>query len=210
VILQDPGIVLWAMAAMHFTDDFMELTEEDKKFLLELARKSIRHYLTTGSRLQPEPSEIPSKTLVEEGASFVSLHMGKELRGCIGSLEARRPLFMDVIDNAVASAVGDPRFYPLTLDELEKARISISILTKPEELPVKNPEELLEKLIPKKHGLIIQQGVAKATFLPAVWEQIHEKEEFLSRLSMKAGLSPDGWKDPKTKFFVYEAIEFSE
>ncbi len=200
----------WVTAAMHFTDDSMKLTEEEKKFLLELARKSIQHYLSTGNKLQLDPSEVPSKNLVENGACFVSLHKGKELRGCIGSLEAKRPLFMDVIENAVASAVGDPRFYPLTSIELQKVRISISVLTEPMELPVNSPEELLEKLIPDKHGLIIRQGIARATFLPVVWEQLQEKEEFLKHLSMKAGLPPDGWKDPKTKFFVYEAIEFSE
>ena len=195
---------------MHSTGDFMDLTEEDKKFLLRLARKSITHYLSKGSKLMLEPSEVPSKNLVENAACFVSLHDGEELRGCIGSLEARKPLFMDVIDNAVSSAISDPRFYPLTKQEIEKVKISISVLTEPKEFPVKSPEELLEKLIPKKHGLIIQQGVARATFLPVVWEQLPEKEEFLQHLSMKAGLSPDGWKDPETKFFIYEAIEFSE
>ncbi len=188
----------------------MDLTEEDKKFLLELARKSIAHYLSKGNKLQLEPSEIPSETLIEKAACFVSLYEGKELRGCIGSLEAKKPLFMDVIDNAVASAVGDPRFYPLTRQELERVRISISVLTDPKEFRVNSPEELLEKLVPKKHGVIIQQGVARATFLPVVWEHFPEKEEFLRHLSMKAGLPPEGWKDPKTKFFIYEAVEFSE
>lgn len=188
----------------------MQLTNDEKKFLLGLARKSISHYLSTGRKLSVAPAEVPSEKLVEDGACFVSLHKGKELRGCIGTLEAHRPLFMDVIDNAIASAVGDPRFYPLTMVELEKVRISISVLTKPEELKIKSPEELPEKLMSEKHGLIIQQGVARATFLPAVWIHFPKKEEFLRRLSLKAGLGPDGWKDPRTKFFVYEALEFSE
>jgi len=188
----------------------MQLTGEEKKFLLELARKSIRHYLSTGRKPALEPADVPSEKLVENGACFISLHRGKELRGCIGTLEAHRPLFIDVIDNAVASAVGDPRFYPLSLAELENVRISISVLTKPEELPVKSPEELMGKLVPKKHGLIIQQGTARATFLPVVWERFHKKEEFLKHLSLKAGLGPDGWKDPKTGFLVYGAVEFSE
>lgn len=195
---------------MYFTSDDMELTEEDKKFLLKLARDSIRHYLSKGSLLEIGPGEVPSKQLIEEGACFVTLHKNKELRGCIGTLEAHRSLFMDVIDNAVASAVGDPRFPALSLPELEHVKIGISVLTEPKPLPVKSPEDLLQKLMPNKHGLILEHGVAKATFLPVVWEQLPEKENFLQHLSMKAGLPADGWKNPQTKFYVYEAIEFSE
>ncbi|NYZ77227.1 AmmeMemoRadiSam system protein A [Candidatus Micrarchaeota archaeon] len=188
----------------------MELTGVEKKFLLSLARKSIMHYLSTGSMLRLSPADVPSKKLVENGACFVTLKMGTELRGCIGTLEAHRPLFMDAIENAAASAFGDPRFYPLSMQESSKVKISISVLTEPKELPVSGPEDLLKKLVPHKHGLIIQQGVARATFLPVVWEELPEKERFLQHLSMKAGLSPEGWKSPRTKFFIYEAIEFSE
>jgi len=195
---------------MHSTSDSMNLAKEDKKFLLNLARKSIHHYLSKGKLLEMGPGEIPSKELIEDGACFVTLHKNGELRGCIGSLEAHRPLFIDVIDNAVASAVEDPRFQPLSLRELGKVTISISILTKPKPLPVSSPDDLLKKLIPNKHGLILERGLARATFLPVVWEQLPGKEEFLQHLSMKAGLSSDGWKDPQTKFYVYEAIEFSE
>jgi AmmeMemoRadiSam system protein A len=96
------------------------------------------------------------------------------------------------------------------MDDLEKIKISISVLSKPEPFPVSGPKDLLEKLIPEKHGLILQQGFARATFLPVVWEQLPKKEEFLAHLSMKAGLLPDGWMKPGTKFFVYEAQVFSE
>ena len=187
-----------------------KLNKKEKKFLLDLARKSIKHYLEKGTKLDVKPSDVPTKRLTEDGACFVSLHINEELRGCIGSLEAHRPLVMDIIDNSLACAFGDPRFYPLTKDELSKVKISISVLTKPEPFLVKGPDDLLKKLVPGKHGLILEQGIARATFLPVVWEQLPEKEEFLSHLSMKAGLSPDGWKDPRTKFFVYEADEFSE
>ncbi len=195
---------------MHSTSDFMNLTEDDKKFLLDLARTSIRYYLTKDRRLELDPADVPSKELVEDGACFVTLHKGDELRGCIGTLEAHRPLFTDVIENAVSSAVGDPRFPQLILPELELVTISISVLTKPKPLSVSSPEDLMKKIVPKKHGLILKRGVASATFLPVVWEQLPEKEEFLAHLSVKAGLAPDGWKDPETEFLVYEAIEFSE
>jgi len=198
----NPGAALMAQS--------QKLNETEKKFLLSLARRAIKHYLDTGKKLDLKPSEVPSKRLTEDGACFVSLHIGRELRGCIGSLEAHRPLVMDVIDNALGSAFGDPRFFPLAAGELPKARISISVLTKPVPLPVKGPEDLLKKLVPNRHGLILEQGYARATFLPAVWEELPKKEEFLGHLSMKAGLLPDGWKDPRTRFFVYEAEEFSE
>lgn len=188
----------------------MALTGKEKKFLLGLARRSIQHYLDTGKAPDVAPGEVPSKRLVEDGACFVTLHIGKSLRGCIGTLEAHRPLFLDCIDNALSAAFGDPRFMPLREDELPKVRISISFLTKPVPLNNNGPEDLLRKLVPGKHGLIIQRGLARATFLPAVWEQLPEKEEFLSHLSMKAGLEPDGWKAKGAKFFVYEAEEFSE
>ena len=195
---------------MHFTGDYMEIKGADRRFLLDLARKAIEYYLSTGKRLELGPDEVPSEELVKDGACFVTLYQNKELRGCIGSLEAHRPLFMDVIDNAIASAVGDPRFPALTVSELEAVKISISVLTKPKLLEIESPADILEKLVPGKHGLIIEKGAARATFLPAVWKQIPEKTDFLKHLSMKAGLLPDEWKKHDMKFYVYETIEFSE
>ncbi|MEW6748247.1 MAG: AmmeMemoRadiSam system protein A [Candidatus Micrarchaeota archaeon] len=187
------------------------LDRSERDFLLSLARKSIEHYLKSGRMLELEPGDVPSKDLVEDGACFVTLHRGDDLRGCIGTLEAHRPLFKDVIENAVSSATEDPRFYALTLDELGEVRISISVLSKPRPFKVKGEKDLLKRLIPEKHGLIIQKGVARATFLPAVWEQLPRKEEFLAHLCMKAGLGPIEWKDTKSmEFFVYESEEFSE
>lgn len=188
----------------------MELSDEERAYLLGLARRSISHFLEKHEMMELKPEDVGSKKLTEEGACFVTLHMDGNLRGCIGTLEAHRPLVFDVIDNAVNAAVNDPRFFPLTEGELETAKISISVLTKPEPLPVNGPEDLLGKLEPKRHGLILKHGIARATFLPVVWEQLPGKEEFLEHLCMKAGLAPDGWKDPKTEYEVYEAIEFSE
>jgi AmmeMemoRadiSam system protein A len=186
------------------------LNEKEKKFLLDLARRSIKYYLEKEAIPDIKPSEVESEQLLEEMACFITIHKGKELRGCIGSLEAHRSLLMDVIHNAVACAFADPRFYPLSKDELEDITISISVLSKPEPFQNTGPQDLLDKLVPGKHGLILVQGLARATFLPVVWEQLPDKEEFLSHLSMKAGLDDDAWRDPKTKFLVYEAEEFSE
>ena len=94
---------------------------------------------------------------------------------------------MDVVDNAISSAFGDPRFSGLRKQEFAKIKISISVLTKPIPFPVSGPDDLLKKLVAGKHGLILKQGWARATFLPAVWEELPDKEQFLSQLSMKAG-----------------------
>jgi len=190
--------------------DDMMLTDEAKKFMLKTARNAIENYLNTGETLAVDPSEVPSAELTEDGACFVTLHYNDHLRGCIGSLQAHRPLIIDVAENAVASAFADPRFPMVTKAEFPEIRISISVLTKPEDFPVKSPEELLEKLVPGKHGLILEKGLHRATFLPAVWKELPKKEEFLQHLSLKAGLFQDGWKDSDVKFKVYEAIEFSE
>lgn len=190
----------------------MQYSDKEKKFLLQIARESIEHYLRNNEIMDVEPGKIPSERLIEDGACFVSIHgkINHELRGCMGMLEATRPLVKDIVNNAIAAAVQDPRFPPLSQEELEGVKISISVLTKPQKFKVKNYRELLEKLVSGKHGLIIQKGWAKATFLPVVWEQLPEKEEFLGHLCMKAGLGKEEWKEPGMEFLIYEAIEFEE
>jgi len=189
------------------------LTKEEGAFLLKLARKAIEHYLIKRQKFEVAPSEVPGKRLVNDGACFVTLYKGKTraLRGCIGSIEAHRPLVMDVIDNAMNSAFGDPRFPAVRMEEMKDVRIEISVLTVPKKLEVKSAEELLQKLTPKKHGLIIQKGWARATFLPVVWDELKKKEDFLVHLCMKAGLGPDEWKDTAgVEFYIYEAQKFEE
>ncbi len=188
-----------------------KLADSDKSYLLSLARKSILHYFQARKIYSPAQNELPSPRVLEQGACFVTLHLHGQLRGCIGSLEAHRPLLNDVIENALASAFEDTRFYPLTPSELTQVKISISCLTPPEPMPVKDSSDLLRKLKSGKHGLILQKGTARATFLPAVWEELPKKEEFLSHLCMKAGLPPDEWKNAASmKFYTYEADEFEE
>lgn len=189
----------------------MKLSEEEGRFLIDIARKTIRTYLEKGEILNPAPAEIPSSKMTEERACFVTLYKDDQLRGCIGSLEPTRPLVFDVIDNAINAALRDPRFNPLRLDELDKIEISISVLTVPEKRKFSSASELLEALVPEKHGLIIKKGVARATFLPIVWKQLPEKEEFLAHLCMKAGLLPNEWKNVgSVEFYFYEAQEFKQ
>ena len=189
------------------------LTKSEGAYLLKIARKAIETYLKSHERLEIKPSDVPGKRLAEDGACFVTLYVGKDrsLRGCIGSLEASRPLVFDVADNALNSAFGDPRFPKVRPDEMKDIKIEISVLTPPRKLEVSSANDLLKKLAPRKYGLTIEKGWARATFLPVVWDELKEKEDFLSHLCMKAGLEPDAWKDTRSmEFFIYQAQEFEE
>ena len=131
------------------------------------------------------------------GASFVTLTSGRApggaLRGCIGSLEARRPLREDVEANAVAAALHDPRFAPLTARELDDTVVEVSVLSAPAALPVADEAELLARLRPGVDGVVLSACGRRATFLPQVWEQLPDPAEFLARLRRKAGLPADYW-----------------
>lgn len=186
------------------------LNDEEGQYLLKLARETLTMYFDGGHTPNPDPADIPSRKLTENGACFVTLYMRGHLRGCIGSLERERPLVFDVIDNSINAALRDPRFRPLEKNEIGKIKISISVLTDPEKKEFASPEELLDFLVPGKHGLIIKKGWARATFLPVVWETLKKKEEFLSHLCMKAGLQGNAWKQNGMEYFIYEAQEFSE
>ena len=131
------------------------------------------------------------------GASFVTLTSGRApggaLRGCIGSLEARRPLREDVEANAVAAALHDPRFAPLTARELDDTVVEVSVLSAPAALPAADEAELLTRLRPGVDGVVLSACGRRATFLPQVWEQLPDPADFLARLRRKAGLPADYW-----------------
>ncbi|MFA6530151.1 MAG: AmmeMemoRadiSam system protein A [Candidatus Micrarchaeia archaeon] len=187
--------------------------KKEREFMLNLARRTIEYFLKNGRKLEVWPQEIPSPKLIEDGACFVTLYIGKKkaLRGCIGTLEAHRPIVMDIVNNAINAAFDDPRFHPVRQEELKDITIEISVLTKPEPLAVKDKDDLLKKLVPKKHGLIIQKGFHRATYLPIVWKEIPKKEDFLNELCQKAGLLPNEWKNTdEMTFLTYEAEEFEE
>lgn len=191
--------------------DGAPLDKRESAYLLGVARTTVQGYLERGQRPEIRPQDVPSARMVEERACFVTIYRDGRLRGCIGSLEAQRPLVLDVIENALSSAFEDPRFQPVCKDELPDLRFSISVLGEPRMVVPDGPGDLLEKLVPGRHGLIIQKGANRATFLPAVWEVFDEREEFLSHLCLKAGLRPDEWKETASmKFHFYEAQEFGE
>jgi len=137
----------------------------------------------------------------EKRGVFVTLEIEGSLRGCIGNIEPVYPLWEAVKRNAHEAAFGDPRFPRLDAEEFEMIDIEISILTVPELSTV-------DGIRPGTDGVVIQQGPYKATYLPQVWEDILNKEEFLSSLCMKAGLDSDAWKDEETEVFTYQVEKF--
>jgi AmmeMemoRadiSam system protein A len=163
--------------------------------LLPTARAAIGHELG----LNPEfPAEHPAWAFTP-GASFVTLTTGGNLRGCIGSLEAVRPLLDDVIDNAISAATRDPRFPPLERRELSNVAIEVSVLSEPVPLDVSSLAAAYAALHPGVDGVIVDlKPWYRATFLPQVWEQLPQPEEFLSHLWRKAGIPPDVWLDGTT------------
>ncbi|HMB00392.1 MAG TPA: AmmeMemoRadiSam system protein A, partial [Spirochaetota bacterium] len=132
------------------------------------------------------------------------------LRGCIGYIQPLKPLFQAVIDNAYNAAFRDSRFQPVTEKELEELEIEISVLTVPRPLQFKDKQELLRKLEPRRHGVILQLHGRSATYLPQVWEQLPQKTAFLKYLCRKAGLSSDAWHNENVTIKTYEAYVFSE
>jgi AmmeMemoRadiSam system protein A len=182
-------------------------SDENRKMLLDVAHRSIKHGLGKGRPLKVSLNEFPAE-LREKRATFVTLKMGEHLRGCIGVLEAIRPLVEDVVSNAYAAAFRDPRFQPVTLSEFDKLHLSISVLSPSEPVSFTSEDDLLSKIRPGVDGLILQEGSYQGTFLPAVWESLPNAKDFLTHLKLKAGLPADHWSD-RIKIFRYttEAIE---
>jgi len=157
--------------------------------LLTLARNAIAGRF--GLSGQGVDANLPA--LHEAGATFVTLTQQGDLRGCIGSLEAWRPLLKDVQENAIAAAFRDPRFAPLSQEELAITRVEVSLLTAPEAMSFTSETDALTQLRPNIDGLIFSAGARRSTFLPQVWEQLAEPRDFLAHLKQKAGLSANYW-----------------
>jgi uncharacterized protein len=186
------------------------LTPAEKKTLLRLARQA----LEAGVRGQaPAPIPAPELTpaLRQNGASFVTLTKSGQLRGCIGALEAHQPLAKDVQEHAIAAALNDYRFDPVSPAELDQIEIEISRLTAPQPLQYTTAEDLLAKLRPGIDGVTVRDSSGRrATFLPQVWRQLPEKEQFLAHLCQKMGASPDAWRSGHLTVHTYQVEEFHE
>jgi len=183
------------------------LNDEQKQQLLSLARQSIEHGLRTGKPLKPTGSFEP--VLKERVSCFVTITIQGELRGCLGSLEPRRPLVEDVCENAYACAFHDSRFRPLRTEEFESVHIEISVLTPLEPMNFESEADLLSQIVPFKDGLLLCEGRRSATFLPLVWDKIPDKFQFLTQLKKKAELPEYYWSD-SIECFRYHALVFEE
>jgi AmmeMemoRadiSam system protein A len=166
------------------------LTEQQQQTLLAVAREAIAAGLHDRREPSPDPGAYPD-TLRRVLATFVTLQIGARLRGCIGTLEAIEPLVIDVAKHAYAAAFTDPRFPPVTGEELPQLDIQVSILSPRRPITFTGEADLVRQLRPGVDGLIITQGARRATFLPSVWQSIPDRATFLAQLKLKAGL-PDG------------------
>ena len=185
------------------------LTKEDGDFLLKVARKAIENYLKNNTVIKT-PEDIPS-ILREKMGVFVTIHERKDLRGCIGYPEPVKPLINAVIDSAISAATGDPRFPPMQLDELGMVDLELSVLTPPQRVQVKAPQEYLEKIVVGTDGLIMEKGFNKGLLLPQVpVEWGWDVKEFLTNTCLKAGLQPDCWYDDKVEVYKFQAEIFQE
>jgi len=186
------------------TDDW---SLAERQTLLQLAREAIRNPLEGQKNFDIDLNQFPAHLKVNR-ATFVTLNIAGRLRGCIGTLAAHRPLILDVSHNAQAAAFKDPRFSPLTHHEYQDIELHISILSEPRQLEVSSRDELIKKLRPGIDGLIIKESGHQATYLPSVWEQLPDPDQFVAELRRKAGLSASGWQ-AGTQVFLYTTEEFS-
>jgi uncharacterized protein (TIGR00296 family) len=190
-----------------------ELSIDEGKFLVELARKAVEEYLKTRKKITV-PENISEKFLRPCGV-FVTINViadgERELRGCIGYPYPTESLAQAVIESAISSATQDPRFYPLSLSELDKVVFEISVLTPPQLIEAKKSSEYPSKVKVGKDGLIVERGMFKGLLLPQVpveWKW--DCEEFLCQCCIKAGLPPDNWLLNGTRIYKFQAIIFEE
>ncbi len=164
-------------------------------FILDLAKTVIE------SSFDRKPSQHRYPQVLDEyGACFVTLEKNGRLRGCIGSMSAYQPLIIDIVHHASDAAFKDPRFSPVTKDEVKDLSLSVSLLSTPVPIEFKDEEDLLNKIVPFEDGLIIQDGKFRSIYLPVVWEQIPEKKDFLASLKIKAGMKPDYFSQTFTAY----------
>lgn len=181
--------------------------------LVNLARKTLaRHFgqsITAADARQLE-MQLADPALQACCGTFVTLKINHRLRGCIGSLAANTSIVAGVKDNALNAAFRDPRFAPLRELELEALQIEVSVLSEPIELTYTDADDLLTKLQPGIDGVIIKKGYASATFLPQVWEQLPQAEDFLAQLCLKAGLAAEQWRNGDLTVRIYQVQYFEE
>lgn len=186
-----------------------QLSPEERLLLLMLARQAIRSVIC-GEELAPLDYALLPARFHSPGATFVTLTRNGDLRGCIGALEPYLPLAEDVRQHAIAAAVEDYRFLPITPDELGNIDIEISVLTRPQPLEYEHPEDLPTRLRPGVDGVTLRDGFQRATFLPQVWEKLPDPALFLSHLCQKMGAPANLWRHKKLNVQTYQVEEFHD
>jgi len=184
------------------------IAENDQAVLLNLSRAALDEFVTEGRQIQINESSMP-EDLKKKSGCFVTLYENNQLRGCIGYILPDEPLYKCVIDNVINAAQHDPRFSPLGAGELNQTRIEISVLTNPKKLDFSSGDDLKGKLN-ENDGVVMRQSMKQSTYLPQVWEQIPDKELFLSSLCEKGGMIADCWNSTATDVFTYHALVFDE
>ncbi|MGH8474683.1 MAG: AmmeMemoRadiSam system protein A [Methylococcales bacterium] len=180
--------------------------QEFRSELLDLCLASIRHGVETGQRIEVDTQRFDPALQVWR-ATFVTLLKYGGLRGCIGSLNAMRPLVVDLARNAYAAAFSDPRFERVEMNEIDTLEIHISILSEPEAMSFRSESDLLSQLQPGIDGLVLEDHGQQGTFLPSVWESLPDPRDFLNQLKRKAGLAEDYWsKGIKISRYTTEII----
>lgn len=191
--------------------DTSHIDEEKGQMLVKLARQTIAERLgrpvSEPERIEPDKEDEIFR--IRRG-TFVTLTKNRQLRGCIGNLVPDKPVRDGIRENAVNAAFCDPRFPALSREELDQIDIEVSLLSEPQPLPYDDASDLFGKLRPGIDGVILRKGMCSSTFLPQVWEQLPEKETFLSHLCMKAGLSPDAWRRGDLEILTYQVQYFEE
>ncbi|HEX2989060.1 MAG TPA: AmmeMemoRadiSam system protein A [Anaerolineales bacterium] len=185
------------------------LSSDEQQALLRLAREALERGVR-GETLPPLDASSLAPSLQEAGATFITLTRDGDLRGCIGTLEPYQPLAEDVREHAVAAALEDPRFPPVSERELSRIQIEVSRLTRPVPLEYRDADDLLSKLRPHVDGVILRDGPRRSTFLPQVWEKISDPAEFLENLCYKMGADPHLWRKKHLEVLVYQVEEFHE
>ena len=183
------------------------MKREDRKTLLNVAKQAIEDVFA--GRVEPPDPRVYAPPLSEPGASFVTLRKGGALRGCIGSVEPRQPLVLDVYKNAIAAAFRDPRFPPLAREEWPGVELEVSVLSPKAPFPFEGYADLLRRL-PEGVGVVLEHPLGRATYLPEVWRDLPEKRLFLRTLAQKAGLDESVYDDPRTRVYTYTAEAFTE
>ena len=187
------------------------LSLDEQRLIIRLAHRQLEAVLAGKGEVAVDQGEL-SPALMREAACFVTLTKSGALRGCIiDNFIPHEPLYKNVMRNVVLAATKDPRFLPVSMDEIDAIRIEISVLDAPQPLLFDSPDDLLAKLNPGKDGVILKTRYGLSTYLPQVWEALPDPAVFLSRLCEKQGAPADCWRsDPSVQVEIYHVFHFTE